>query len=206
MRSEKQRIQDWLDEHLRQAGRGAKKALADHMGIRQEALSRILLRDGKPRELTAAELSRAAEFFGTSLPDLSSDRGAETGATVPLVSWVSAGRMAEAGSPAPRAEKLIAMPDLDPGDYIALRVQGDSMDRISPEGSIIVINRSDRQLVNGRAYVFAVKGEATYKLWRPGPPPRLDPYSTNPANEPLFPDRKRKMMVVGRVRRTLLDL
>ncbi len=87
----------------------------------------------------------------------------------------------------------------------SLPVQGDSMDRISPEGSFIVVNRAERRLESNKPFVFAVRGEATYKLWRPDPP-SLFPFSTNPNNEPIFPKRRRDWEVVGRVRRTVLDL
>lgn len=125
---------------------------------------------------------------------------------VPLVSWVSAGRLSEANSQIPVEDvPLLAFADLGRGDYFALKVVGDSMDRISPDGSTIIVDRSDRQLVPGRPYVFSIRGEATYKRWRPTPD-RLDPFSTNPMNEPIFVQGKRSFGVVGRVRRTVLDL
>lgn len=205
MRSERELIRAWLSGLVDQSGRGVKKKLAEHLGVRPEALSRILGSSGEPREITGVELARAAEFFSVPLPDFSNGQSTDARVTVPLVSWVSAGRMSESEAQ-PRADTFLSMPDLEPGDYIALKVQGDSMNRISPDGSVIVVNRRDQRLVSGQPYVFAIRGEATFKLWRPGPPPRLEPYSTNPANEPIFPDKRRKLFVVGRVRRTLLDL
>jgi SOS-response transcriptional repressor LexA len=125
---------------------------------------------------------------------------------VPLISWVSAGNLADAGSQIPVEDvPLLAFADLGSGDFFALRVRGDSMDRISPEGSIIIVNRADRQLVGGKCYVFSVRGETTYKLWHPEPE-YLAPYSTNPSNEPIMFKRKRDLEVIGRVRRTVLDL
>ena len=38
------------------------------------------------------------------------------------------------------------------------------MDRVSPDGSIIVVNKAERELMNGRPYVFSLRGETTYKL------------------------------------------
>ena len=128
-------------------------------------------------------------------------------AEVPLLSWVSAGRLADGHSQIPVEDvPLLAFADLGRGDYFALKVSGDSMDRVSPEGSVIVVNRADRTLVSGKPYVFFAPGEgASYKLWH-ADPPYLMPYSTNPANEPLFIKRKRDFTVIGRVRRTVLDL
>jgi SOS-response transcriptional repressor LexA len=125
---------------------------------------------------------------------------------IPVVSWISAGRLADASSQIPVEDvPLLAFADLGRGEFFALKVQGDSMDRWSPEGSTIVINRADRDLVAGRGYVFSVRGETTYKIWHPDPP-YLAPYSTNPAHQPIFIKRRRELEVIGRVRRTVLDL
>jgi SOS-response transcriptional repressor LexA len=126
---------------------------------------------------------------------------------VPLISWVSAGRLTEAHSQIPVEDvPLLAYADLGRGDFFALKVSGDSMDRVSPDGSTIIVNRADRTLVSGKPYVFFAPGEgATYKLWH-ADPEYLMPFSTNPANEPVFIRRKRDFSVIGRVRRTVLDL
>lgn len=126
--------------------------------------------------------------------------------SVPLISWVSAGRLADPGAPYPVEDiPLLAFADLGPGDWFALRVDGDSMDRVSPSGSIIVVNRADRELLTGKAYVFCVRGDTTFKRWN-AEPACLLPYSTNPEHVPMFVRRTRDLEVVGRVRRTLLDL
>jgi SOS-response transcriptional repressor LexA len=125
---------------------------------------------------------------------------------IPLLAWVSAGKLADPGSEIPVEDvPLLAFADLGRGDFFALKVVGDSMDRVSPEGSTIVVNRTDRQLVAGKCYVFSVRGETTYKRWNPDPI-YLAPFSTNPAHSPIFIKRKKDLEVVGRVRRTVLDL
>jgi SOS-response transcriptional repressor LexA len=87
---------------------------------------------------------------------------------------------------------------------LALRVVGDSMDRISPPDSIIFVNRADRRLVaNGCSVIATPDGEATYKRYRPSPD-RFEPVSVNPAHEPFFPDGMPK--IVGRVRKSILDM
>lgn len=95
--------------------------------------------------------------------------------------------------------------DLDPkGQWIALRVDGDSMDRISPPGSLIFVNLADRRLVTNACYIITnADGEATYKRFRASPP-RFEPVSTNPAHEPIFPDGE--PVVLGRVRRSIIDM
>lgn len=125
---------------------------------------------------------------------------------VPLLSWVSAGRLADAESQIPVEDvPLLAFADLGRGDFFALRVSGDSMDRISPDGSIIVVNRADRELVPEKPYVFLHRGETTFKLWRANPD-HLAPHSWSGANKPIFLKGKKEFEVIGRVRRTVLDL
>lgn len=128
-------------------------------------------------------------------------------ATIPVLDWVQAGRLTETESQIPIEDvPLLAFADLGRGDFFALTVKGNSMDRISPEGSTIVVNRADRQLVSGRPYVFAVRGETTYKIWQGGDPPYLEPASWDNSNKPIFVKKKKDLEVIGRVRRTLLDL
>lgn len=124
--------------------------------------------------------------------------------TVPLLTWISAGALSREDI---RDEALgsVNVTSLPEGDWIALRVQGDSMDRISPPESIIFVNRNDKQLVANACYVIADEdGAATYKRYRPGPPPRFEPVSTNQEHEPIFPDHT--PMIVGRVRRSSIDM
>lgn len=102
---------------------------------------------------------------------------------------------------------LLVFSDLGRGDWIALTVEGDSMDRVAPNGARIVLNRDDRTLVSGKPYVFSDRGEVGFKLWR-ADPPRWAPASTNPSHEAKFVKSKRdaERMVVGRVKRSVLDL
>jgi SOS-response transcriptional repressor LexA len=127
-------------------------------------------------------------------------------AAVPLLAWVSAGNLVSSESQIPVEDvPLLAFADLGRGEFFALKVEGDSMDRLSPDGSIIIVNRAERELLPGRYYVFSLRGETTFKRWQPEPP-RLEPYSTNPANQTLFIKRSKDLEVVGRVKRTVLDL
>ena len=81
------------------------------------------------------------------------------------------------------------------------------MDRVSPEGSVIVVNRSDKALVSGAYYVFWTKGEgATFKRWHGGEPPYLEPWSWDSSNRPIFVKKRTDLEVIGRVRRTTLNL
>jgi phage repressor protein C with HTH and peptisase S24 domain len=128
-------------------------------------------------------------------------------AGLPLVAWVNAGKFADVNSQLPpRRLKLDLVRDLGAGDFFATKVEGDSMDRVSPPGSIIIVDRNDKMLVSGKCYVFAVGGKTTFKMYMAGDPPYLAPHSTNPINPPIFIKRKADIEIVGRVKRTVLDL
>jgi SOS-response transcriptional repressor LexA len=125
-------------------------------------------------------------------------------AEVPLLSWVAASRFDEASASSADTKKLLVHAPND-GDLIALTVRGDSMDRIAPEGSVIVVDRSDRTLVSKAYYIFSRDndGEATFKRWQVNPE-RLEPMSTNSAHEPIFVDSRPQ--VIGRVRLVMTQL
>lgn len=124
--------------------------------------------------------------------------------TVPLIAWVSAGKMSFPDI-SDEIKGHVEEGGLDPeGDWIALQVVGDSMDRISPPESIIFVDRSDKVLVPNACYVISTSdGEATYKRFRPNPM-RFEPVSTNPTHEPIYPTRE--PLVVGRVGKTILRM
>lgn len=123
---------------------------------------------------------------------------------VPLISWVSAGKMSFPDI----TEEIIGHVEdggLDPeGDWIALKVVGDSMDRISPPDSIIFVDRADKVLVPNACYVISSHdGEATYKRFRSNPM-RFEPVSTNPTHEPIYPTRE--PLIVGRVKKSTIEM
>lgn len=157
------------------------------------------------RDISAAEMLAIEEITGFPAP--TDVAGAIT--NVPHVSWVSGGRLDVRDGVMPeRVTKYVTVANLPPGDWIALTVQGDSMDRLSPDGSTIIVNRKDQNLVDGKFYVFAndFDHSTTFKRYR-SDPERLVPYSTNPDHEPIFiPDNDEHFRCVGRVWLTMLRL
>lgn len=125
--------------------------------------------------------------------------------SVPLISWVSAGRMTLGETILADATLThIEVADLPDGDWAALEVEGDSMDRLAPHGSTIIVNRADKILRHERFYVMGTEeGETTFKRYRANPD-RLQPFSTNPDHEtiPLTGGE----LVFGRLRRVIIDL
>ncbi|RWB29621.1 MAG: transcriptional regulator [Mesorhizobium sp.] len=125
---------------------------------------------------------------------------------VPVISMVSAGNLRDQpGVTSSDIERWIHVADVPAGDWIALGVDGDSMNRIAPDGSTILVNRADDRLIDGKYYVFSLGGgEATFKRYKREPKPLLQPFSTNPdhVSIPATDD----LYVFGRARRVITDL
>lgn len=194
----------WFKSRLK-ALKKSQLRLAEELGLAPARITEIF--KGQ-RKVSIEEASKMASFLDVPVNMVFRRLGlVETGAMpVPIISWVSAGTLVQPdivldGDDSP----LIEVAGLDAaGDWIALRVESDSMDRISPPESIILANRRDKRLVANACYVIAdVDGKATYKRYRPNPK-RFEPVSTNPAHEPIFPDND--PLIVGRVRMTILRM
>lgn len=136
--------------------------------------------------------------FGTANPET---------LAVPVLTMVSAGAFKDTET----IETVDYLPtiritDLPKGDWVALRVDGDSMDRISPPDSLILVNRQQKALMPNSCYViFDDDSRATYKRYKTNPE-RFEPVSTNAAHETIFPDNGNSPQVFGRVFKTILDL
>lgn len=175
--------------------------LAAAVGISDSQLGRF---DTGEREPRVGELMRIGEVLGVPWQSLIEDHVAPE-RFAPLISWVSAGQLMTPDNPVDlEGGKQIPLGDLGPGEWIALRVDGDSMDRISPPDSVILVNMADRKLVPNACYVIVTEeGEATYKRYR-GNPPRFAPVSTNVDHDDIYPEGA--VRVLGRVRRSLIDM
>ncbi|QRE76496.1 LexA family transcriptional regulator [Methylobacterium aquaticum] len=181
-----------------QAGLTLESVAAD-IDLSTSQIQRFEKGDREPR---LSELQKIAGRFGVTVAELIGERAPKA---VPLVSWVSAGRL-RASHPVYETDILryVYLTDLPPGDWLALEVDGDSMNRVAPPGSTIVVNRQDQNLIDGKYYVFGnAQGEATFKRYRVDPD-RLQPFSTNPDHETHYIDSE--MLTVGRVRRVITDL
>lgn len=213
----------WIAEKLKRRKRGAKVAFAGAVfGGNADIVSKILT--GK-RTVSAGEWTRIAEYFGDVPPGFEALRGdlrsedvsagldgplstkTARRPAIPLIAWVSAGKLADIGIETPTKHLHgVYTEDLGPGDFFATRVKGDSMNLVAPDGAIIIVNRRENEPRNGRAYIFSVKGETTFKEFRDGNPPFLWPRSTNDQHEPKPIRKMRDVAVVGRVRRVISDL
>jgi transcriptional regulator with XRE-family HTH domain len=190
-------------KRLRSAAKFSQLALAEKAGVSQQLISQL---EGSKNNSTK-ELPAIAQALGVPVHEIDeayvTDAGGIPTTIVPLIAWVSAGAMAQDHF-GDEALGQLRIGDLPAGDWIALRVTGDSMDRISPPDSVIVVNRRDKRLVSNACYVIAdLNGDATYKRYR-SDPMRFEPVSTNPSHEPIFPDHE--PTIVGRVKRSMIEM
>ncbi|WP_375274463.1 XRE family transcriptional regulator [Methylorubrum thiocyanatum] len=172
------------------------ESLSADTGISVSQISRY---ENGERSPSLSHLRALSERLRVPVADVIGDPSPKA---VPVVSWVSAGRL-KASHPVYDTDilRVVHVSDLPSGSWMALEIDGDSMDRIAPPGSIIVLDRNDKVLVDGRFYVFGnSSGEATFKRYR-ARPERLQPFSTNPDHETHYLEDT--MECVGRVRQVL---
>ncbi|PRX09997.1 UNVERIFIED_ORG: SOS-response transcriptional repressor LexA [Martelella mediterranea] len=189
-----------LQQARERRGFKSAKAAAEYFGW---SVATYIQHENGQRGLVRAA-ARYAKAFRISEGWLLTGDGDAPGPAIPLVSLVSAGKLEQPNGYIP-SDEFVTVPagGLPAGDWIALRVEGDSMDDYSPPGSIIFVNRRERDPVDGGFYVVCTDdGEATYKRYRANPE-RLEPQSSNKAHETIFPQGS--LTIIGRVRRTMLD-
>ena len=124
---------------------------------------------------------------------------------VPIVSWISAGELGSQDSVVNLSDyPTIPTADLEEGEWIALRVDGPSMNKISPPDSIIFVNLRDKRLVTNGCYVISDEtGRATYKRWRPNDNPPFQPASYLDIPPP---ELEGAITIIGRVKRSMIDM
>ncbi len=126
--------------------------------------------------------------------------------SIPLVSWISAGELREQDGIMDFSDySMTEAVNLPAGEWIALRVDSASMNKISPPDSIIFVNMRDKKLVPNACYVIADEsGHATYKRYRPNDDPPFQPASYDKTIK--APKLEGAISIIGRVRRTILDM
>ncbi len=192
--------------------------LARRVGIKQPSIAHLLTPGAKKSGHTpviARILGIDAEWLATGhgSPELRHTPAVEDGAAlgaprepiirVPLISWVQASRYVEIYDPYERgdSESDVEVP-YDKDTLIALRVKGGSMNRVAPEGSVIIVDYAEKSLISGKYYVIKEDGKATFKRYRANPD-RFEPESTE-SHDTIFPNGP--VEVVGRVVKVINDL
>jgi SOS-response transcriptional repressor LexA len=175
-------LTDRIQGRLRELGKSARRASLDG-GLTPDAIRNVLRSKSRnPRRDTLEGIARGLDWTLEALLELQSGDGAgriNPVQDVPLISWVAAEELRETKDSyaAGGAEDFIPI-SYNRDTLIALRVQGSSMNRIAPDGSIIIVDFDDRTLSPGQYYVVKHDGDATFKRFRTEPA-RLEPDSTD---------------------------
>ena len=132
-------IREWLRRELATRGHGAKGRLAQALGIRADAITRMLNEDPKKetREIKAHELEAMRQFFGS----------APTHMSVPIMGYVGAGAEVEPDYEQVPPEGLdqIDLPFPVPDGMIAFKVKGSSMMPTYRDGTVIIVHSEQRR-------------------------------------------------------------
>lgn len=190
---------------LREARHLTLEQVAEKVALSTTQIHRF---EKETREPRYHEIVKLADLYEVPVAIFFGEDEDRAGITyVPKLSPVSAGDwwLPEAIDEAScRDLKRVPAPGLPEGDWIALEVTGSSMDRISPPGSTIFVNRAEKTLVPNGCYVVAdEQGRTTYKRYRPDPA-RFEPVTFSEGHETLFPNGT--VTVLGRVRRSTIDM
>ncbi|WP_246690811.1 LexA family transcriptional regulator [Neorhizobium alkalisoli] len=147
--------------------------------------------------------------YGAGPEDATNSAMVRPSIVIPKISWVSAGELTVNDAVMPTDDfDFVSATGLPDGEWYAFDIPDgyDSMDRISPPGSVILVNRKNTKLLPNACYIIIDHdGGATYKRYRQSPV-RFEPVSTNPSHEPLFPDEGNMPNIFGRVMRSYVDM
>jgi transcriptional regulator with XRE-family HTH domain len=186
--------------------------LAKHVGMKQQGVDNIehgvVARPRLMRELATALKTTERWLLWQEGPEVVSSNTPHSIYEVPVIPWDNAGKLADpkARIPTDDAWMLPIAGRLGNGEFFALEVVDDAMDRFSRPGSIIIVNKDDRELVADRRYVFCLRREpCLYRSWFPNPN-RLEPASISGQHDAIFINRMKDLTVIGRVYLSVLDL
>jgi len=151
--------------------------IARMLGISTDKVSKSF-KGPDVRRFTAEEAQTLLTFLGMAPPT-------PTGvAKLPIIGLVPAGNWREAVE-----HPMGWMPSPDPSlpkEAFVVRVEGDSMDERAPEGTHIIVNPLDKQLVTRKLYVIRnAEGDVTFKQFMPDPA-RFVPVSSNKDHKPIM--------------------
>ncbi len=107
--------------------------------------------------------------------------------TIPVVDWVEAGSFSqttEPYTPGSRGQEITVTCDIT--TLYGLVVKGNSMNRVAPDGSTIIVDYSRRELTPGKYYVIENDSGASFKRYR-SDPDRFEPDSTE-QHDTIFPN------------------
>jgi SOS-response transcriptional repressor LexA len=206
-------VLDRIDRRLEVVGLTESRA-ALIAGLSNSAIRnmRRAVKAGKDQGASIKTLDALAPVLKTNAAWLLDGQGPEEGEStpntirdIPFVSWISAGAMTHQEGVTDLSQfPTVPAVNLPDGDWIALRVDGPSMNKISPPDSIIFVNMRDKRLVANACYVICDEtGKATYKRYRPNEEPQFQPASYEDIEPPKL---EGAITVIGRVKRSVIDM
>lgn len=162
----------WLQDQLKQRGRGSRRELARHLGLRDDAITRMLNTDpGKEaREIKHSEVIKMAEFFMSEPPGLAAARTAIGGPRIKVVGHVGAGAEVFPFDDYAQGDGLEELEPL-PTDAVAVMVKGDSMYPRYFEGERIIYVQdggSPADYIGQECIVKLEDGRMLLKIMRKG--------------------------------------
>lgn len=169
---------DWVKRRMRE--KNLKQVdLANLLDLAPNKISKAFSGE---RQFKAHEIDKLRSYLAEGAPP--PIEGALAVRYIPLVGSVPGGNWREAVQ---QPLGSIPVPDADlPADAIALRVEGDSMDKIVPDGATVIFSPGDKALYADNYYVVINgEGETTFKQYQTDPA-RLVPCSTNPRHKDII--------------------
>lgn len=168
---------------MREAAGLTQTQLADLVGLSQSYYA-TMERGEAPISLKKLELF--AQALKCSIPEIIGFPS--YGNHIPLVDWVSAGGFKDLITSQIEGDTVLFNGNAE-GKF-ATRVAGNSMNKVAPDGSIIIVDINRRELIDGKLYIFGndVTGENTFKMFK-NEPKRLEPCSYDDSYKPMRMDR-----------------
>lgn len=203
-----------IEQRLVALGLSATEA-SKRAGLNRDAIRNIrrAAQDGRGvRAKTIAALAKVLEttpgFLMSGIDDNSREAGAvSSGAagasSLPFLEWAEAGDYTAADKSV-EGGTLLGEHAWPRGTFVT-RVVDESMNRLAPAGSYIVVDRTERMVSTGLCYLGVLDGELLFRRWLPNPE-RAEPFSTDPGYQTEFMRPGRRWDIIGRVRRIFLDV
>lgn len=178
--------------------------LAKHMNVATATIQRW---ETQKRKIDIESLKKLSSYLRCSIEELCGivDHNNIPVKLVPIISWVKAGQFTDTEPlhEGLEKEKVVPVADLHSDSIFALRVVGDSMNLVAPEGSIIIVDYKDKDLREGLYYIAQSYQGITFKKYYEDPP-RLEPVSSDPSFKTIF--LRENTYVVGRVIKVIQSL
>ncbi|MHC5780328.1 XRE family transcriptional regulator [Aliivibrio fischeri] len=189
-------------EYLRQKNNLTKEALAKIVGVSAGAVSKWELEVSKPKAKSSIQL---AEYFMVTLDSLTDPmkelKSKQKMVNIPFYRHVeaAAGNGVEAFDESYEDLCIHACFIPNPSTTIAIKVSGDSMEPIFVDGSVIFIDKSCCNVVDGYVYVFVHDGMVRMKeLERIPSGLRLKSYNEKYQQEEIDAEYQ-SIIIIGRV-------